>query len=134
MNLLSDIISKPVLNLYSGKIEGTISSVIFDETYKKIQTLKIFDQEEEEYCLFTSKIYSIGKNSIVIKNSEALSLCLSESDIKENNPINLEVFSTSGDHLGKLIDIELNEKFEVENFITTTEKLPCKKLINIHWI
>ena len=36
MNLLSEIISKPVLNLYSGKIEGTINSVCFDKNYKKI--------------------------------------------------------------------------------------------------
>ena len=69
MNLLSELISKPVLNLYTGKIEGTISSAIFNEQYKKIQSLKMFDEEEEEYCLHTSKIYSIGKNSVVIKNS-----------------------------------------------------------------
>ena len=131
MNLLSEIISKPVLNLYSGKIEGTISSVIFDESYKKIQSLKVFDEEEEEYCLFTSKIYSVGKNSIVIKNSEALSLCLNELDTKENNPINLDVYTTCGDHLGKLIDIELNDKFQVENFLTSDQKIPHKKLINI---
>lgn len=131
MNLLSEIISKPVLNLYSGKIEGTISSVIFDETYKKIQLLKVFDEEEEEYCLSSSKIYSIGKNSIVIKNSEALSLCLNELNTKDNNPINLDVYTTSGDHLGKLVDIELNDKFQVENFLTLEQKIPHKKLINI---
>ena len=131
MNLLSEIVSKPVLNLYSGKIEGTVKNVCFDECYKKIQSLKIFDEEEEEYTLKTNKIYSIGKNSIVIKNSEALILAIGEENSGENNPINLDVYSTSGNYLGRLADAELNDKFEVENFITTEQKIEYKKIVNV---
>lgn len=131
MNLLSEIISKPVLNLYSGKIEGTVKNVNFDECYRKIQSLVIFDEEDEEYTLHTNKIYSIGKNSIVIKNNEALVLSINQETLVEKNPINLEVYSTSGNYLGKLIDVELNEKFEVENFITTEQKLTYKQIVNV---
>lgn len=131
MNLLSEIISKPVLNLYSGKIDGTVKNAIFDECYKKVQTLIIFDEEEEEYSLKTNKIYSIGNNSIVIKNSEALELSINQEIPAEKNPINLEVYSTSGNYLGKLIDIELNDKFEVESFITTEQKIAYKQIINV---
>lgn len=131
MNLLSEIVSKPVLNLYSGKIEGTVKNVCFNECYKKIQSLNIFDEEEEEYILNANKIYNIGKNSIVIKNNEALILSINQEECNENNPINLEVYSTSGNYLGRLVDIELNEKFEVENFITTEQKIEYKKIVNV---
>jgi len=131
MNLLSEIVSKPILNLFTGKIEGTVSSIIFDDTYKKIKVLKVFDNDEEEYYLDTSKIYNIGKSSVVIKNSEALTLCLNQITCKENNPINLDIYNVNGDYIGKLTDIELNDKFEVENFISQNTKLKLKNLVNV---
>lgn len=131
MNLLSEIVSKPVLNLYSGKIEGTVKNVCFDECYKKIQSLTIFDEEEEEYTLKANKIYNIGKNSIVIKNGEALVLNINDNEARENNPINLDVYSTSGNYLGRLIDAQLNDKFEVESFITSEQKIEYKKIVNV---
>ncbi len=129
MNLLSEIISKPVLNLYSGKIEGTVKDAIFDSTFKKIQFLKIFDDDEEEYLLSTAKIYSVGSSSLVIRNSEALLLDTEES--KENNPINFEIFSSAGDSLGTLLDIELENNFEVKNLITQDGSIPQSNIVNI---
>ena len=70
MITVGEIISKPILNLYTGKIEGTIHNVVFSKDYKKIQQIKIFDTDEEEYLISTSKIYSIGNSSIVIKNND----------------------------------------------------------------
>lgn len=131
MNLLSEIISKPVLNLYSGKIEGTINSVCFDKNYKKITHFKMFDNDEEEYLLETSKIYNIDK-TVVIKNSQALTLCINQYMCLENNPINLHIFTTQGESKGKLADIEINQNFEVEFFITdSNEKLEQNKLLTI---
>ena len=131
MNLLSEIISKPVLNLYSGKIEGTINSVCFDKNYKKITHFKMFDNDEEEYLLETSKIYSIDK-TVVIKNSQALTLCINQNMCPENNPINLHIFTTQGESKGKLANIEFNQKFEVEFFITdNNEKIKQNKLLTI---
>lgn len=129
MNLLSEIISKPVLNLYSGKIEGTVKDAIFDSTFKKIQFLKIFDDDEEEYLLSTAKIYSVGSSSLVIRNSEALLLDTEES--KENNPINFEIFSSAGDSLGTLLDIELENNFEVKNLTTQDGSIPQSNIVNI---
>ncbi|MBQ3047668.1 MAG: PRC-barrel domain-containing protein [Clostridia bacterium] len=131
MNLLSEIVSKPVLNLYTGKIEGTVSSIVFDDNYKKIRYLKIFDKDEEEYSIDSSKIYSVGKNSVVIKNSEALILNINQISNKDNNPINTNIYTTTGDWLGKLTDIQFNERFEVENFISNENKIQQKNLVNI---
>ena len=122
MNLLSEIISKPVLNLYTGKIEGTVKNVCFDKNYKKITVLKMFDEDEEEYLIETAKVYGIGENSVVIKNNEAMFLAITENTYPENNPINLNIYTASGNYLGKLKDIELNSKFEVENFIAENDQ------------
>ena len=93
MITVSEIISKPILNLYTGKIEGTIHNVVFSKDYKKIQQLKIFDNDEEEYLIDTCRIYSIGSNSIVIKNSEPLYLNQNQLEKEERNPINQMVFN-----------------------------------------
>lgn len=130
MNLLSEIISKPVLNLYTGKIEGTIKNVCFEKNYKKIKHLKMFDEEEEEYLIETTKIYDTGNNSIVVKNNEAMFLTISENDCLENNPINLNIYTTTGNYLGKLKDVELNNKFETQNFITeNNEKINPSQIL-----
>lgn len=132
MNLLSELISKPVLNLYNGKIEGTIKNICFDNAYKKILNLKMFDNDEEEYLIETSKIYCIGENSIVIKNSEALINTINENTSLENNPINLNTYSISGNFVGKLIDIEFNDKFEAITFITdNNSKIKREQILNI---
>lgn len=132
MSLLSEIIAKPVLNLYSGKIEGTIKDVYFSSDYKKIQTLKMFDNDEEEYTIKVDKIYKLGESSVVIKNNEALCLCINENNKTENNPINQNVYTLDGEYKGKLIDIELNEKFEVQTLLTSTKaNYNISKLLNV---
>lgn len=133
MNLLSEIISKPILNLYTGKIEGTVKNVCFDDTYKKIKWLKMFDDdEEEEYFVDAKKIFCIGDNLILIRNSEALTMVatLNQTE-RENNPINLDIYSLSGNFVGKLVDVEINDKNETENFVADTAKISHKKIINI---
>lgn len=132
MNLLSEIISKPVLNLYNGRIEGTIKNVCFDNSFKKILHLKMFDNEEEEFLIDTTKIYCVGQNSIVIKNSEALTSTINENICQENNPINLASYSILGNSMGKLTDIELNDKFEAITFITEIgTKIKREQILNI---
>lgn len=130
MLYLSEIISKPILNIYSGKIEGIISDAIMDKTLKKITKFKLFDEDEEEYYLETQKIYSMGKNMCVIKNSEPLNLVLTQSFL-ENNPINKKIYSTTGEEIGRITDVEVNEKFEIT--LLKTEKLSIKpnNILNI---
>ena len=132
MNLLSEIISKPVLNLYTGKIEGTIQNANFDKSFKKILTLKMFNEEEEEFLIDSTKIYNIGENSVVIKNNEALSLCLSNINTQENNPVNFNIYTTLGESKGKVKDVELNTKLETQFLITNNdEKFKQEEIFNI---
>ena len=45
MYKLSDILSKPVVNLYNGNYEGTIKDISFDEKFKQAKWLILFDEE-----------------------------------------------------------------------------------------
>lgn len=128
---ISNIISKPVLNLFSGKIEGTVKNTSFDYSLKKVKHLKIFDNEEEEYLLPTDKILNFENDVVVIKNSEALIPCINSINNQENNPINLNVYSTEGENYGKLVDIKINKNFETELFLTDKKSFERKSILNI---
>ena len=130
MLYLSEIISKPILNIYSGKIEGIICNAIMDKNLKKITKFKLFDEDDEEYYLETQKIYNMGKNMCVIKNSEPLNLLITQP-FTENNPINKKVFSTTGEEIGKIIDVELNEKYEIVSLKTEKTSIKPKNILNI---
>ncbi len=130
MRYLSELVSKKVLNLYSGKVEGTVKDICFNDGYKKIEYLKIFDNDEEEYIINTNKIYKFGQDSIVIKNAEAMTLSLNLKE-KNNNIINYDIFSTSGDFLGKVKDIEFNDKFQTQAIISNETKFSPSQIINV---
>ncbi len=131
MKLLSEIVSKKVLNLYSGRIEGTIKDVSFNKDYKKLSSLKIFDEDEEEYTIAVEKIYNIGQDSVVIRNSNALVPTINQIYVNQNNIINYNVYSINGDHLGKIIDAELNENLTVKEYITNEIRFSPKQIVNI---
>lgn len=114
---LSEILSKPILSLFNGKIEGIIKTAIFDKKLLKIKYLIIFDESEQndEFAIATSSIFSIGENAIVIKNSSCLEpMSNFEPQISNNSPINLSAYTTKGTGLGKVTDIFFDEKFNVQ--------------------
>ena len=116
MYKLSDILSKPIVNLYNGNYEGTIKDISFDEKFKQAKWLILFDEEGEEFTLDINKIYVVGKNAITIKNSDGLFQTTSINDNLKNNPINLSCCTIDGNLLGRLNDIEFNKNFYIENF------------------
>ena len=131
---LTELISKPVLNLCSGKIEGIIKSVIFDNSLKKLKYFKIFDNNEEDCdkVLNTNFIYKVGQDAIIIKNENCISL--EEASIKNyylNSPINAEIYNNLGTKIGNLLDLILDEKFNVKNLITNNMEIDVSRLISI---
>ena len=131
MYKLSDILSKQIVNLYSGKCEGTIKDISFDEKFKQAKWLILFDEESEEFALDINKIYMIGENAITIKNSDGLFLTSTLNKNLKNNPINLPCYTVGGNLLGKLNDIEFNKNFYVSNFYAGETIFPLNKIVNI---
>ena len=131
MYKLSDILSKPVVNLYSGKYEGTVKNISFDEKFKQAKWLILFDEDDEEFALDINKIYMIGENAITIKNNDGVFQLSTINDDLKNNPINLSCCTIDGKMLGRLKNLELNKNFYIENFYIEEDVYAPNKIINI---
>lgn len=129
MILLSDLISKKVLNLYSNKIEGVVINVNFDKQYTKIKNLILIDSNEEEYQIDCTSIYDIS-DVIVIRNDQNITLNLSQIDNFEN-PILKPIYTLNGNYLGQITNIELSSNLKVEKFNTPTSSFTPKQIVNI---
>jgi sporulation protein YlmC with PRC-barrel domain len=127
---LSNLISKQLLNLYSGSLEGTIKNVYFDKQYKKVVSLTLFDNDEEEYTFPTNKIYAVN-DYVVARNSNGLNSTLNQITTQENNPIGLNVYSTKGENLGKLCDIVLNDNLTTKEFVSSNTTFLPTQIVNI---
>lgn len=127
----TEIISKPVINLYNGKLEGTVKNICFDTKLKKATNLILFEDEDGEECILSiNKVYKIGKNAITIKNSEGLLPTLFASKIDYNNQINNEVYNLEGEKLGVVSDIVLSESYKIEKIIVNDHEFSPTAVIS----
>ncbi len=131
MILLSNIVSKKVLNLFSGKIEGTIKNLCFNEMCRNVSSLKMFTEDDDEFLIDAKKIYSIGESAIVIKNSSAMVSTINQCNSNENSPINLEAYSLTGDYLGQVCDAELSSNLKLNFLITKTHRVRQDQIVNV---
>ena len=119
MSKVSSIISSYVVSVFNGQIEGVVSNILFNEK-KRAKWLILSQNDEQFWVLDTSKIYKMGDGAVIIKNSAALNLMESkELEIKNCfSPINSIIVSIEGNFLGYIADIELDEKFNIKNFVS----------------
>lgn len=130
MKRLSELISKKVLNIYLGKLEGLVLDVIFDDKYEKITRLTLVDLDDEEYEVEARAIYST-KDIVTIRNSAKITPIISKTEKRTNNPILKNVYSITGEYLGRLTDIEIKDNFAVNSFITEVVTFTPKQIVNV---
>ena len=119
---LSSIIGKQVFVVYDAMLLGTIHDVAFNNNYTKILGFYFFDQEENEYYLKTKNIYSIN-DFVVIKNTNNISNEFLLN--KPLSPLGKQMVSTKGENYGILLDMQIDDKFNIENFESNTNKTVC---------
>lgn len=133
MSKVSNIISSYVVSVYNGQIEGVVSNILFNE--KKHAKYLIISQNDEQFLVLdTSLIYKLGDGAVIIKNSNALNLMESkELELKDCfSPINSIVVSMDGNVLGYVSDIELDEKYNIKNFVARDGQLVgLNNIVNI---
>ena len=126
--LLSEIISKPIISLTEGKIKGVLSNALFSNYITKIICFELISEEsEEENYLEKESIKCIGDDAIILKPN------FSFTDAPATffqNPINGLAYSTTGSLLGKIINIEVDDKYNVLSFITTNNTLNAQTLVS----
>ena len=127
---LSDLISKQVLNLYTGRIEGTIKDVCFDDKYKKIVSFTLFDSDEEEYTCPANKIYAIN-DYVVLKNGDGLTATINQVTCLDNNPIGRKIFSIVGQDLGTLLDIALEDNLTAKEYVSSSSTFSPTQIVSV---
>lgn len=123
---LTDIISKQIINIYDGKICGTIYDILYKSG--KICYLKAFDKSDDEYLIDTSKIYSNGKDAITIKNNSAIYVGLPINESLFSSPIGKNVYSLGGDLIGKIEDIQVDDSYNIKNYIIQEKEIPYQNV------
>lgn len=128
----SNVLTKTILSLYDGKNEGVVISGYFDSKLKKLVGLIIASESVEEYAdefvLPCKNIYKIGKDAITIKNNTVLELKLTLDNISKYSPINSYSYYTNGTLIGKISDLELDEKMNIVSYIVDDKELPANKI------
>jgi len=116
MSKISEIISKQIISLYDAKIVGTVENIFLDEKLKNLKGFIVFeDENQDKKILFIEDLLSSNEDNLVIRNSSKLKEFTLFST--QNNPINKEVFSITGDYLGKIFEIELKNN-KIVNFLS----------------
>ena len=133
MHNVTDIISKPVINLYNGTCEGTVKNICFDDNLTKAQYLILFsDNQDEETLLDITKVYHIGDSAITIKNSEGITPLLFAPKVTYNNPINNIVYSIEGNSLGYVKNLVLSQKFKLDTIQTEQSDYSAKSVVSFN--
>lgn len=130
---VSNIISSFVVSVFDGQVEGVVNNILFNNK-KQAKYLIISRNDEEFLVLDTKDIYKLGNNTVIIKNSSVLNLMDSkEQEIKDCfSPINSIVVNINGDFLGYVIDINLDEKFNIISLDSQENKtVNLKQILNL---
>ena len=129
----TELISQPIINLYSGNYEGTIKDICFDNRYKRVKWLIYFEEsgDMEDKALDASKIHHIGPNAITIKNGDGIYPLVSiEGDLVRNNILGHSVYNTDGEFIGRVQEIVLNNNMSVGSVLLENSTLDTNKIIS----
>ena len=116
MYYCKDIMSLSVLSLYEGELLGVVDKLYFDKKMKKLCEIQLLNESGARFILPTKKIFHIGKNAITIKNNQAVQMREVENEFCVA-PIQTKAYSITGEFLGVVQEIALNEKFLTENIL-----------------
>lgn len=111
---LTNIFGKQVFALYEGEVVGTIVEAYFNVNFTKISKFKIFDSEENEFEINVNGIKAIN-DCVIISNKNKL---LPFYEINKRSPLFKQVVDSNAKELGKILDCQIDNKCNVEHFVT----------------
>jgi len=135
MNKISNIISLPIISIYESENVGIVYNITFDHKKKKCKFFCVFNEEDNlMYLLDINNILTIGKSCVFIKNKSVLIL-KENADMEYNeclNPINFKCYNLEGNEIGYVSDIEINNKYLINNIILNDgQAVSSEKIANI---
>ena len=102
-----------VLSLYEGDLLGVVDKLYFSKDLKKLVELEVISGDGAKLVLPTKNIYKIGKNAIIVKNNQAVSIKMETTDL-HLCPISSKAYSINGEFLGVVKEISFNQKFLIQ--------------------
>lgn len=103
--------SLSVLSLYEGELLGVVDKLLFNKNLKKLVEIELISEDGVKLILPTKNIYHVGKNAITVKNNQAVSIKVENSELYAC-PINSKAYSINGEYLGIIKEILFDEKFQ----------------------
>lgn len=110
MELISSYLSKPIISIYEASMVGTVISATFDKKMRRVCSLLVISDIDEEEIIYTIPINRImtADNALTIKNRNCVRRYV-ESSIFVKSPINHPVYSTTGEKKGIIRDVTFDE-------------------------
>jgi len=112
----NDFYSLSVLSLYEGELLGMVNKLCFDKKLKKLIHIELLNDDGIILILPIKNIYHVGKNAITVKNNQAVSLKVEESELL-SCPINSKAYSIQGEYLGIIKELTITEKYTTEKIL-----------------
>lgn len=108
---LSELISKPVIDISDGRVIGTLENAVFSKKLSKVRYLVIFNENrEDKIYLPSSYILNAHRQAIMAKSSPPEI----ENAPADNSPLKAEVYLHDGLMTDVVTDIILSQAFAVE--------------------
>lgn len=133
MEYLSSYLSKQIISIYEASMIGTVISATFDKKMRRICALLVVSDNDEEEVIYNVPIGRIvtADNALTIKNKNAVKKYI-DSELFVKSPINLPVFTTSGEKKGIIKDIEFDgQTFQVSNLVLEDSLMPANEVASI---
>ncbi len=120
---VSDLLGKPLIDLASANLLGTVANLYFDEKCLKGTLIKLFTEDEEIKFFPLSKV-NISGDAAVTMGGELL-----DTPVGLKSPVNSYVFNQNGKLLGKVTDIIMDGLKTVE-FVLDSGNIEAGKLLS----
>ena len=127
MENVSKFLGKPVVSIFNGNFEGYVKNVLVNKKLEKICYIEIFDDiTSEEKILDVKDIHNFKNDAIMLKNSENIYI---KNTIETNcvNPIGFNIFTVTGNDIGKIANLTFDNKFNIVEIILKNEKILHKQ-------
>ena len=111
---LKNLIGKKIYSIYEGEAIGTIMDICFNDSFSKISSFVVFDNDEDEYSLPISSIMSMC-DCVMIKNKTKLCELTFYNNLSS---ICKEVFDDGAKSLGIINDATFDENGNILKYIT----------------
>ncbi len=128
MKKISNFLGSQVINLAAAKAEGVIINGIMDDKLKKMYYYVLVNEEtfeDEELFLPLSSVIEGADTLYITSNRQVNSI--NEQFIK--CPLNARVFNTDGELLGKVKDIEYDEKGYTQSIVCDSGNIAQHEIV-----